>query len=75
MKSVAAMLTVLGLLPAGGNAAEPAPLDEEFLEYLAEFETGSDDWTWFATQEPEDGKDASKRATQPAAQRQEKIKP
>ena len=74
MKSAAAMLAALSLLPAGGNAAEPAPLDEEFLEYLAEFETGSDDWTWFATQEPEDDKDTSKPAAQPP-QRQEKIKP
>ena len=29
-------------------AAEPPPVDEEFLEYLAEFEGQSDNWTWFA---------------------------
>lgn len=47
------MLTTSALagMPQTGRAAEPAPLDDAFLEYLAEFEDLSDDWTWFADDE------------------------
>lgn len=75
MRNVAAVYLVLGLLPAIGSAAEPAPLDEDFLEYLAELDTAADNWTWFAAQDDADGKDASESAAQPPAKRQEKVKP
>ena len=36
-----------GLLAVPARAAEPEPLDEEFLEYLAQLEGDEDDWTLF----------------------------
>jgi hypothetical protein len=32
-------------------AADPLPLDDEFLDYLSQFESKSDDWTLFADEE------------------------
>jgi hypothetical protein len=53
-----ALLASLPLLAAGASllatqsrAAEPVPLDEEFLEYLAQLEGDEDDWTWFEADE------------------------
>lgn len=62
------------LLPALALSAEAEALDEEFLEYLAEFEE-DDDWNWFA-QDDEDKKTAAKPA--PAKKPDpspEKVKP
>lgn len=39
---------VLTLLPALAQSAEPPALDEEFLEYLSEYEGQTENWTWFA---------------------------
>ena len=36
----------LGLLPILVNADDEA-LEEDFLEYLAEFDDEDDDWSWF----------------------------
>lgn len=57
MTRQALTLAALWLLPSIAAAAEPAsaadsaPLDEEFLEYFAEFENQADNWTLFS--EPE----------------------
>ena len=58
------------------TASESEPLDEAFLEYLAEFAALEDDWAWF------DGADerteaAPVKETQPAkpAAPQEKVNP
>jgi hypothetical protein len=40
--------TALTLLPAFARSAEPPALDEEFLEYLSEYEGPAENWTWFA---------------------------
>lgn len=54
-----------GLLTRPAQAAEPEPLDEEFLEYLSQLEGEQDDWTLF---EAEDDKPApAKPAAPPAA--------
>ena len=45
------MTSALAGMPQTGRAGEPAPLDDAFLEYLAEFEDLSDNWTWFADDE------------------------
>lgn len=65
MKAVFASVAALALLPAVGESAEPPP-DEEFLEYLAEFEAVSDDWTWFADDEAATSKDVKPPLTPPA---------
>lgn len=70
-----ALCAALGLLARLGHAAESAPPDADFLEYLAEFDTGDDNWTWFAAQDDTDGKDGEKRTTQPPTKQQEKAKP
>jgi hypothetical protein len=49
----------VGLLACVADAAEPEPLDEEFLEYLAEFEDNTDNWTWFAS---DDEKEAAPKS-------------
>lgn len=36
-----------GLAARSANAAEPEPLDEEFLEYLSQLEGEQEDWTLF----------------------------
>ncbi len=47
------MLALLAqtLLASTALAADPPPLDDDFLDYLSEFEGKSDDWTWFADDE------------------------
>ncbi len=67
------MSVTLGLLATFGHAAESSAPNADFLEYLAEFDSGDDDWTWFATDDT-DGKNDERRATQPP-QQQEKAKP
>src|SRR5262245_34821589 len=42
----ATALLALTALPLVAAATDSEQLDEEFLEYLAEFD-GKDDWTWF----------------------------
>lgn len=55
MKRTTLTLAALALLPALAESAEPMPLEEDFLEYLSQFESESDNWTWFADEEaPED---------------------
>ncbi len=41
----------VGLMAGAAQAAEPEPLDEEFLEYLAQLEGDEDDWTLFEADE------------------------
>lgn len=67
---------VAGLLAPVAHAAEPEPLDEEFLEYLAEFADADADWTWFAADEDEDdAAEKAKQAAKPAPQSAAKVKP
>lgn len=73
MRKAAVLCAALGSLAAPCHATEPAPPNEDFLEYLAEFDTG-DDWTWFAAQE-DIGKDDEQRTAQPPTQQQERAKP
>ena len=47
------------VIPALAVSAEPEPLDEAFLDYLAELEDEDDDWTWFA--QDDDDEDAAKK--------------
>ena len=42
-----AAAVALGALPALTRAAEPDVLEEDFLEYLTEFDDEKDDWSWF----------------------------
>jgi hypothetical protein len=66
-RSAAAL--VIALLPAWLKAAEPEALDEEFLEYLAEFEDEDDIWAWLA-------QDDDEKAAKPVpAVRQDEVKP
>jgi len=58
VKRTVLSLAALALLPAVANGAEPPPLDEEFLDYLSEYEGQADNWTWFADDEA--AKDAAK---------------
>ena len=60
------------LLPALAVSAEAEALDEEFLEFLAEFEK-DDDWSWFA-QDDEAAAKEKKQAAKPAPA-EEKVKP
>ena len=69
MKIVAAV-TLAALLPALANGAEPPPLDEDFLEYLAEFEGQTDNWTWFA----DDAADSKDEKPATPAQRVKEVK-
>lgn len=85
MKSAIVALAALGLLPIGGYAAEPAALDEEFLEYLAEFESDAENWTWFAAPDEQDDEqddehddaagDKQARPKAPSMKAQEKVDP
>jgi len=40
-------IAALALLPTIVKSAEPPALDEEFLEYLSEYEGQTENWTWF----------------------------
>ncbi len=67
----------LGALPALVAASEAEPLDEAFLEYLAEFAAQEDDWAWFNVAD-ERTEAAPVKETQPAkpvAAPQEKVNP
>lgn len=55
-------MSLARLMASAAVAAEPEQLDEEFLEYLAEFANEEDDWTWFASDE-----EAPAAKAQPAA--------
>lgn len=63
------------LLAPVAYAAEPEPLDEEFLEYLAEFADTDADWTWFAADDEDDAAKKEQQAAKPAQQNMEKVKP
>lgn len=84
MTRAALAIAVAGLCAGAALAAEPEPLDEEFLEYLAEFEDGSDNWTLFADDDKQDAaaaqgastaKAATKSSTKDAVKREEKVDP
>jgi hypothetical protein len=45
--SAPALAAGMYLLARSAGAAEPEPLDEEFLEYLSQLESDDDDWTLF----------------------------
>lgn len=81
MKSTVLALAALGLLPIAGHAAEPAALDEGFLEYLAEFESDAENWTWFAAPVEQDDKqddaadDKQASPKTPSVKAQEKVDP
>jgi hypothetical protein len=69
-------LLALGALPMVAKSADAEQLDEEFLEYLAEFEDSDDDWSWFDSHADKDSRASQKQ--QPAARtttEQEKAKP
>lgn len=69
-------VAVAGLLVSVAYATEPEPLDEDFLEYLAEFAEADADWTWFASDDDEDvAAEKEKQAAKPAQQSAEKVKP
>jgi hypothetical protein len=75
--SAAFAVALAGLLASVAYAADPEPLDEDFLEYLAEFATADADWTWFASDaDDEDVAEKEKPAAKPAPQQSaEKVKP
>lgn len=54
-------MIALAAMPA--TAADSEPLDQDFLEYLAEFE-GRDDWSWFDAHEDDTGK-GTRQSTPP----------
>jgi hypothetical protein len=62
-------LAALTLLPGVVAAAEPPSLDEEFLEYLAQFEGQADNWTWFADDDEEPKQPASPATREKAVER------
>lgn len=85
MKSAVIALAASGLWAIAGHATEPAALDEEFLEYLAEFESDAENWTWFAApndegdeqdDEPDTAADDKQaRPKAPPVKAQEKVDP
>ena len=80
MTRAALAIAVAGLCAGAALAVEPEPLDEEFLEYLAEFEDSSDNWTWFADDDKQDAAAAkaasmAKTAAKSAAKSEEKVDP
>ena len=70
MRRLFITVTAFALLPGITECAEPPPLDEEFLDYLAEFEGQSDNWTWFA----DDDKTPAKEDKTPPAKRTTDVK-
>jgi hypothetical protein len=61
------------VLPIVARAADEEALDEDFLEYLAEFDDKDDDWGWF---DLDDGDPPVKReTTQTETRTTEKQKP
>jgi hypothetical protein len=62
-------LIALAALPSVVRAADPEVLDEDFLDYLAEFENEDDNWSWF---DAEAKPSAAERSS--SAQRNEKPK-
>jgi hypothetical protein len=68
-------VAVAGLLASVAFAAEPEPLDEAFLDYLAEFAAADADWTWFASDDDQDLAAKEKQAAKPAQRSAEKVKP
>ena len=75
MRSAALALAIAGLLAGAATAAEPEPLDEDFLEYLAEFANDADDWTWFASDTDEDDEEAPQAASKSQQQAAKQVKP
>jgi hypothetical protein len=69
VKRVALSVAALALLPVFADSAEPAPpLDEEFLDYLSDYEGQSDNWTWFANTDAAKQQDKDKsKESKPAA--------
>ena len=55
------------VMPILAAAAEPEVLDEDFLEYLAEFDNEEDDWSWF------DVEDKAAELKKAASQKDEKV--
>jgi len=68
VKPVIVTIAALALLPGLAAAAEPPPLDEEFLDYLAEFEGQSDNWTWFADDDKTPAKENKAPPAKPATE-------
>jgi hypothetical protein len=70
----------LGVLPIVARAAEQEALDEDFLEYLAEFDDKDDDWSWFDADDddtpvkpqnkPTPSKQTETKTTAPAVEKQ-----
>ena len=54
-------------VPILAAAAEPEVLDEDFLEYLAEFDNEEDDWSWF------DAEDKAAVLKKAASQKDKKV--
>ena len=55
------------VVPILAAAAEPEVLDEDFLEYLAEFDNEEDDWSWF------DAEDKAAQLKKAASQKDKKV--
>ena len=53
----------LGALPVIAASAEDAALEEDFLDYLAEFDD-EDDWSWFDSSD--DGSESKPKEPAPA---------
>jgi hypothetical protein len=69
-------VALAALLASVAYATEPEPLDEDFLEYLAEFAAADADWTWFASDADDVAAEKEKPAAKPAPQQSaEKVKP
>ena len=73
--SLPALAIGTALLAGTARAAEPAPLDEEFLEYLAQLEGDEDDWTWFEADEPPPAAAKPAARPAPASQPADKVPP
>ena len=56
-----------GLAALTAQAAEPEPLDEEFLDYLSQLEGDEDDWTLFDSEEAKPQADAKPQPPKPAS--------
>lgn len=75
------MGSALLLLACVAHAADPRPLDEEFLEYLAQLEGGETNWTWFVSDaKTRQSRDPPPRKPPPDAEKApendaEKVKP
>ena len=69
-----AALIALAAMPVIVRAADTDVLDEDFLDYLAEFEDEDDDWSWFDGEDKPSSSERSPNAPRDVKSK-EKVEP